>query len=68
MVREKATGNRKEKFMRTNDRWVIAIAGVFLPGALRLSGGRRRLGAKVLAAPDREYRRLRFGVSGDVQG
>ena len=47
---------------------MIAIAGVFLPGALRLSGGRRRLGAKVLAAPDREYSRLRFGVRGDVQG
>ena len=47
---------------------MIAIAGVFLLGALRLSAGRRRLGAKVLAAPDREYRRLRFGVPGDVYG
>ena len=34
--------------LRTNNRWVIAIAGVFLLGALRPSAGRRRLGAKSL--------------------
>ena len=56
--------------MRINNRWVIAIAGVFLQialGALGLSGGRRRVREKVLAALHRKHRRLRFGVPGDVK-
>ena len=46
-------------------------AGVFLQialGVLGLSGGRRRVGEKVLAALHRKHRRHRFGVPGDVQG
>jgi len=49
---------------------VIATARVFLQialGALGLSGGRRRVREKVLAALHRKHRRHRFGVPGDVK-